>query len=137
MESFIKELPHIDREQVRELLLSFLSFAKKVQKPYKKVNKPSLDPDQIDFSDFNRNSLLTSERPIEPNFTHLIMKKFERLKIVHGHQNKRNFHETLDPSEQTIPLYNILFDHEGKFLFTADDNGNIKVWSTFNMQLLF
>jgi bromodomain and WD repeat domain-containing protein 1/3 len=42
----------------------------------------------------------------------------------------------MDPEEQTIPLYNILYDSSGQLIITGDDNGLIKIWSAFNCQLL-
>ena len=42
----------------------------------------------------------------------------------------------MENEDPLIPIYNILYDKQGKYIFTGDDGGLIKVWSATTGLLL-
>ena len=105
-------------EDINEKKLG-LSLSKKNRKnnDYPKKNS--------DFLNFHKKNYILSPKTTRDNLEYRTIQNYSHMKTILGHV-KLDENLSISP----IPIFCMCFSEDGEFIYTGDDNGTIKIWST-------
>ena len=92
----------------------------------KNIKNFNLNRIKCDFINFHKkNYTLSSPKTTRESYEYRTIKNYSHVKTILGHvQMDENL------SISPVPIFCMAFSEDGEFIYTGDENGTIKIWST-------
>ena len=121
---FTNKPPESDRYYISDEQIEKKNFIKKNQKNFNIFK--NISRKNCDFLNFRKkNSTLNFKKTARDNLEYRTIQNYSHMKTILGHvQTDENL------SIAPVPIFCMCFSEDGEFIYTGDENGTIKIWST-------
>ena len=121
---FTNKPPESDRYYISDEQIEKKNFIKKNQKNFNIFK--NISRKNCDFLNFRKkNNILNYTKTTRDSLEYRTIQNYSHMKTILGHvQVDENL------SIAPVTIYNMCFSEDGEFIYTGDENGSIKIWST-------